>query len=77
MSGSQYSCGKCGGNMVRGFATDQSDQYYFKQSWVDGDPEQVTFLGMKTGKVNIKDRVLRDIRGFRCEKCGLLELFAD
>lgn len=76
MSVSQYNCGKCGGNMVKGFAADKSEHYYMKLGWFDGEPEHVSLLGIKGDNVKVHDRVRHDVRGLRCEKCGFLELYA-
>ena len=45
MSVSQYICGKCGGNMIKGFAADKSEHYYMKLTWVDGEPEHAREAG--------------------------------
>lgn len=76
MSVSEYICSKCGGNMIKGFAADKSENYFTKLSWVDGDPEHVSLLGIKGDNVKVFNRVRRDVRGLRCEQCGFLELFA-
>ncbi len=72
----QYNCSKCGGGMIKGFAADKSEQYYMKLSWVDGEPEQVSLLGIKGDNIKIYDRERFDVRGLRCQKCGFLELYA-
>lgn len=62
--------------MVKGFAADKSEHYYMKLSWVDGEPEQATLLGIKGDNVNIHNRERHIVRGIRCEQCGFLELYA-
>lgn len=76
MSSQQYICSKCGGNMIKGFAADKSEHYYMKLGWVDGEPENVSLLGIKGDNVKVNDRVRHVVRGLRCEKCGFLELYA-
>ncbi len=76
MSSPENICIKCGGNKINGFAADESDQYFYELKWVDGDPDYGSFLGMKTGKININAGLQRKIRGQRCEECGFLELYA-
>lgn len=76
MSEVRFSCGKCGGNMVKGFAADKSEHYYMKLAWIDGEPQQASLLGIKGDNVDIRGESRRDVRGLRCEKCGYLELYA-
>jgi len=76
MSSQQYACSKCGGNMTKGFAADKSEHYYMKLGWIDGEPEHASLLGIKGDNVKVHDRVRRDVRRLRCEKCGFLELYA-
>lgn len=76
MSGGGFTCIKCGGSMVRGFAADKSEHYYMKLKWVDGEPVQASLLGIKGDNVDIHREQQRIVRGLRCTKCGYLELYA-
>ena len=76
MSDGQFTCIKCGGNMVKGFAADRSEHYYMRLAWVDGEPIQASLLGIQGDNVNINLEERRTVRGLRCEKCGYLDLYA-
>ena len=56
MSSQQYTCSKCGGEMIKGFAADKSEHYYMKLGWVDGEPENVSLLGIKGDNIKVHDR---------------------
>ncbi len=76
MSTPSFTCTKCNGNMVKGFAADKSEEYYMKLAWVDGEPQQVTLFGIQGDNVKIGTKPQRSVRGLRCEQCGYLELYA-
>jgi predicted nucleic-acid-binding Zn-ribbon protein len=76
MDNDSFTCIKCGGNMVKGFAADKSEHYYMKLSWVDGEPQQAKLFGITGDNVNISNETRRTVRGLRCEQCGYLELYA-
>lgn len=76
MSEQLFTCGKCGGNMVKGFAADKSEHYYMKLAWIDGEPVHPSLLGIRGDNVKVHGEPRRDVRGLRCEKCGFLELYA-
>ncbi len=76
MSGAPFTCVKCGGNMIKGFAADKSEHYYMALKWVDGEPQHPTLLGIKGDNVKIDPAERRLVRGLRCGKCGYLELYA-
>lgn len=76
MGSDSFTCIKCGGNMVKGFAADKSEVYYMKLAWVDGEPEQARLFGITGDNVKIGAKPQRSVRGLRCEKCGYLELYA-
>lgn len=76
MSEISFKCSKCGGNMVRGYAADHSDRHYMNLSWIDGEPELKTFLGITAVNLNVDGKKMRVVRGMRCEKCGFLEQYA-
>ncbi len=63
-------CSDCGGAMQEGFILDFA-QYERRQSvWVEGPPEK-DFFGVSLDKPNYF------IKAYRCEKCGVLKLYAD
>jgi len=62
--------------MVRGFAADKSEHYYMTLTWVDGEPDHPSLLGIKGDNVKINNTERSVVRGLRCGKCGYLELYA-
>ncbi len=62
--------------MVKGFAADKSELYFVKLTWIDGEPQHASLLGIKGDNVNIRDAERRTVRGLRCVRCGYLELYA-
>ena len=76
MTSGVSNCAKCGGEMVKGFAFDRTMGNNFLAGWIDGEPEQGSFLGIKTGNVKVDHYRSLGIRGYRCGACGYLELYA-
>lgn len=76
MSEQLFTCVKCGGRMVKGFAADKSEHYYMKLAWIDGEPVNASLFGLKGDNLNISERPRKVVRGLRCETCGYLELYA-
>ena len=76
MSSQQYTCSKCTGKMIRGYAADRLEHYFMNLVWIDGEPENPEVFGIKGSNVVIGDKVRRIVRGLRCEKCDFVELYA-
>jgi len=74
MSEEKYRCRLCGGDTSRGFVSDFHSSNYFVAKWVEGEPEQTEFLGLKSN-VKTAGRRQFEVRSVRCEKCGYLELY--
>ena len=76
MAQEAYKCIKCGFAASRGFVADYSDGANFVAKWIEGEPEQVSFLGVKGSNIEIGGRRQFSVRSLRCERCGFLELYA-
>lgn len=76
MNDARFSCAKCGGEMIKGFAADKSEHYFMKLAWIDGEPRQASLLGIKGDNIDLGGETRRDVRGLRCQRCGYLELYA-
>jgi ribosomal protein L37E len=76
MAQEEYKCIKCGFAASRGFVADYSDGANFVAKWIEGEPEQVSFLGVKGSNIEIGGRRQFSVRSLRCERCGFLELYA-
>jgi len=76
MAQEEYKCSKCGHSTSRGFVADYSDGANFVAKWIEGEPAQVSFLGVKGSNVETGGRRQFSIRTLRCERCGFLELYA-
>ena len=71
-----YKCIKCGFEAARGFLADYSDGANFVAKWIEGEPQQASFLGISGSNVDINGRRQFNVRSLRCERCGFLELYA-
>ena len=70
-------CIKCGEPMVVGYVAENPTplDLTVPSVWVVGQPEDRRFLGTSLGK-STEGKATFPISGFRCGKCGYLELFA-
>ena len=65
-------CAKCQSPMEEGFILDLGDQNSRQTStWISGPPEPSFWTGLK-----MKGKHRREIRTFRCVRCGFLESYA-
>ncbi|MCX6902719.1 MAG: hypothetical protein NTW03_04435 [Verrucomicrobia bacterium] len=65
-------CTKCQSSMEEGFTLDLGDSNTAQAAaWVSGPPEPSFWMGLK-----IKGKHRRQIRTFRCIRCGFLESYA-
>lgn len=77
-----YRCGKCKGEMKRGFIVDANHrdsfyEYYHYSFWVEGEPVHETgIFGGKSSSLDISRQRKFVIRASRCTNCGYLELYA-
>ena len=76
MTSGEYNCVKCGGGLVKGFAADRSQGSYLQARWVDGEPVNNTFFGIRGTDVVVDADLVLTIQGLRCSSCGYLELYA-
>ncbi len=65
-------CGKCGGRSAEGFVLDMGYGEYKPARWHEGAPT----TGW-TGNVKYDKKALKPLRAFRCERCHLVEFYAD
>ena len=67
-------CVKCDGPMTLGFMLDfTSDNVHREKAlWVEGQRERAVWVGTK-----LKDKDVRTVDAYRCQKCGFLELYAN
>jgi len=64
-------CLKCGGKMTRGFFFDRGHmEYKTQQAWVEGEPEESFWSGVKTS-----GRDAYRVEAFRCASCDRLEFY--
>lgn len=56
--------------MEPGFIVDRQQHGLRTQSWFEGQPEKSFWSGLKT-----KGRRYREVRTFRCTRCGFLESY--
>ena len=71
-----YKCIKCGHHATRGFLADYSDGANFLSKRVEGEPQQVSFLGNADTNIEVDGRRQFHVRSLRCERRGFLELYA-
>lgn len=64
-------CPDCGGPMTAGFPLDEMHGGRRPAYWVDGEAERSFLLGTK-----LRGKAIFKIEGFRCEVCGLLQMYA-
>lgn len=77
MGDAAYNCAKCGGRTVKGFLADKGDLVtIYHTSWYDGDPVNVSLLGIKGENLKVDRSQKMAVRGLRCTLCGFLELYA-
>lgn len=72
----QFKCTKCGGRMIKGFIVDFSNNSYFPNHWVEGEPERSKLLGVTGINLDISNKQKYTVKALRCEKCGFLESYA-
>ena len=65
-------CGKCGGRSAEGFVIDMGYGEVKPARWQEGTPK----TGW-TGSVKVDKKALLPLRAFRCERCHLVEFYAD
>jgi len=65
-------CGKCGGRSAEGFVLDMGYGEMKPTRWQEGTPK----IGW-TGSVKIDKKELKPLRAVRCERCPLVEFYAD
>ena len=68
-------CPDCAVPMVSGFIPDATYGQILQTHWQEGDPENTSFLGLKTGIKADPSRML-PIWSWRCPSCGLLKTYA-
>ena len=65
-------CLRCQGSMEPGYIIDHTQHgSSVVQTWFGGEPEKSFWTGLKT-----KKRSHRQVRTFRCTRCGYLESYA-
>ncbi len=64
-------CGKCGGEMERGFMVDNTYAGVARPQWAEGEIDYSVWMGVKMGK-----RERFTVNTYRCSKCGYLESYA-
>ena len=66
-------CAKCDGPMSLGFMLDFTDGNVHRDQalWVEGHRERAVWVGTR-----LKDKDVRAVNAYRCQKCGFLELYA-
>ncbi len=68
----EMKCPRCGGSYEPGFLLDRAHMPRSEAGvWVEGEPEQGLFSGVKTG-----GRTMLKVTAERCTECGHLELSA-
>ena len=66
-------CLRCKATMEMGFVVDHDHGGSMQeQEWVEGDVVKSFWVGIKT-----KGRQKRNVRTYRCPRCGYLESYAD
>lgn len=69
-------CPDCGFPMEEGFLADRGDyDVTAAGEWIEGQPVQRRWLGMKAG-LDLRGRRRIPVRALRCKGCGLLKLYA-
>ncbi len=70
-------CPKCQSTMDFGYVPDfvHGNSCGCLAAWHQGEPEAKTFLGLKTGGLNVKEDGL-PLVAYRCPKCSLVEWYA-
>ncbi|MDQ3010272.1 MAG: PF20097 family protein [Acidobacteriota bacterium] len=71
MTNAKIICPKCKSGMEEGFVLDQTHGGATVSHWVEGEPENSIWTGVKT-----KDRENLAVKTFRCDRCGYLESYA-
>jgi len=61
--------------MTSGFIPDATYGSILQTHWYEGEPEDSTFLGLKTGLKVDRERMY-PIRAHRCDDCGRLTFYA-
>ena len=65
-------CGKCGGRSAEGFVLDMGYGELKPARWQD----DMAKIGWN-GNVKVNKTELKPLRAFRCERCHLVEFYAD
>jgi hypothetical protein len=71
MSNEQMKCPKCNGNMLQGFMIDYAHSALYVGAWYEGQPEKSFWIKTRRPKTQGIP-----IGAFRCQQCGLLELYS-
>jgi hypothetical protein len=67
-----YQCSKCNSDMEEGFLIEKGDGGILSsETWVAGEPVKSFFGGL-----NLKGKVVYDVKTFRCLACGYLDSYA-
>lgn len=67
----EITCPNCGGRMMTGFIYDRGHyEYKQQQVWVEGEPEQSFWSGLKTS-----GREAHNVLAYRCKSCSRLEFY--
>jgi ribosomal protein S27AE len=83
MRDGQPTCAKCGSEMEEGFIPDSRFDVFGVSKWIRGAPEKSWIGGVKEPARKwfggaLKDKsAVREIKSFRCVKCGFLENYAN
>ena len=68
-------CPDCGGAMHKGFVPDATYGAILQAHWYEGEPEDTSFFGIKTG-LKVDRAFMHPIWAYRCIDCGRLLLYA-
>ncbi len=63
-------CPKCRTEMTEGYAVDHTHGGKVQSTWVEGEPEESFWTGLKTS-----NRAAFRIQAFRCPACHYLEFY--
>ena len=64
-------CFKCNGQMIGGFIADYADGDIRYSRWYEGNPDSAML-----SEIDPSSNVPWKIKGYRCQECGYVELFA-
>ncbi len=64
-------CSDCGASMEAGFLADHAQSGFQQSRWVKGGPEKNWLAGVK-----VKGKAQYAVEACRCQRCGLVKLYA-